>query len=414
MTLLRTSTLIAILCAIFLLPIKLPAQPPATPADSNLLSWGAGALVVQSPPSESTTGQWSTESLLDEVKDTGWANKRGDLAPKVLVFELAQRSEIGTLAFDTKQVYSHDRSAKDVTVDISDSQDGGFTQILKISLAAMKDGQKFPLKTPASGRYIKLTVLNNYGDNQFMEIMNIYAYGKPLGKRPLPDNSGTFSSDYGDFHIQQIGITVTGCYEFSDGLIENGGFDGRVLRASWSSRSGSAGPRDTGSAIIIFTDDGQSFIGHFWHAGETNPHRWNGTRISKDVGSCPHWKPGGNNVVQQLNNDGRARLYGILFDTDSDHLKAESKPTLDALIAAASTQPTWSFGIEGYTDNVGGDPHNQTLSEKRAASVKAYLVAAGVDAARLTTQGFGATHPVSSNDTELGRSQNRRVEVVKK
>jgi len=65
-------------------------------------------------------------------------------------------------------------------------------------------------------------------------------------------------------------------------------------------------------------------------------------------------------------------------------------------------------------DNVGGDAHNQTLSEKRALSVKAYLVGAGVDAKRLTTQGFGANKPVSSNDTELGRSQNRRVEIVKK
>jgi outer membrane protein OmpA-like peptidoglycan-associated protein len=63
---------------------------------------------------------------------------------------------------------------------------------------------------------------------------------------------------------------------------------------------------------------------------------------------------------------------------------------------------------------VGGDAHNQTLSEKRAASVKAYLVAAGVDAKRLTPQGFGASKPVASNDTELGRSQNRRVEIVKK
>jgi outer membrane protein OmpA-like peptidoglycan-associated protein len=412
MRLARTSTWIALLCAVPLLAVELPAQAPAAPAESNLLSWGAGALVVQSPPSEGLTGQWSTESLLDELKDTGWANKRGDLAPKSIVFELAQRSEISSLAFDTAQVYSHDRSAKDVTVDISDRQDGGFTEILKTSLAAMQDGQKFPLKTSAFGRYIKLTVLNNYGDSQFMEIMNIYAYGKPVGKRPLADNSGTFSSDYGNFHIQQTGLTVTGCYERGDGLIENGGFDGRVLRFTWN--SGPAGSRDGGPAIIIFPDDGKSFVGHFWHAGESNPHDWNGARISKDVGSCPHWKPGGNNVVQQLQSEGRARLYGILFDIDSDHLKAESKPTLDALIAAASTQPTWSFGIEGYTDNVGGDAHNQTLSEKRAASVKAYLVAAGVNASRLTTQGFGATHPVSSNGTELGRSQNRRVEVVKK
>jgi outer membrane protein OmpA-like peptidoglycan-associated protein len=169
--------------------------------------------------------------------------------------------------------------------------------------------------------------------------------------------------------------------------------------------------------MLIFSDDGQAFTGYWWNDGDKGAPSgsWHGERIAKTVGSCPHWKPGSvNGVVDQLKSEGRARLYGILFDTDSDHLKDESKATLDTLIAAARTEPAWNFGIEGYTDNVGGDAHNQTLSEKRALSVKAYLVAAGVDTKRLTTQGFGDSNPVSTNDTELGRSQNRRVEVVKK
>ena len=412
MTFRRSSVCVAVVCAFALSLLPLAAGAQGGMEEINLLSWGAGALVVQSPPSASTSGQWSTEMLLDEIKDTGWASPRADFAPKAIVFELAQRSEISSLAFDTAQVEKRERSVKDVTVEISDRQDGGFIQIAKISLAAMKDGQKFPLKTPVSGRYIRLTVLNNYGDSQFMEMMNVYAYGKPVGKRPLPDNSGTFSSSYGDFHIQQIGITVTGCYMYEGGLIENGGFDGRVLRFTWS--SGSPGSRDGGPAIIVFTDDGKSFVGHFWHGTSTNAVRWNGTRISKDVGSCPHWKPGtGNQVEQQLKSEGRARLYGILFDTDSDHIKDESKTALDSLLAAAHNQPTWSFSIEGHTDNVGGDAHNQTLSEKRAAAVKAYLTKAGVDEKRLATKGFGASKPVASNDTSLGRSENRRVEIVK-
>ena len=411
MTFHKRSVCIAAVSALALL-LPLAARAQGNTEEINLLSWGAGALVVQSPPSASATGQWSTEMLLDEMKDTGWASPRGDFAPKAMVFELAQTSQISSLAFDTAQVEKRERSVKDVTVEISDRQDGGFVQIAKVSLAAMKDGQRFPLKTPASGRHIKLTVLNNYGDSQFMELMNVYAYGKPVGKRPLPDNSGTFSSTYGDFHIQQTGIAVTGCYMFMGGLIENGGFDGRVLRYSWS--SGNPGSRDSGPAIIVFTDDGKSFIGHFWHGTSTNAVAWNGTRISKDVGSCPHWKPGtGNQVEQQLKSEGRARLYGILFDTDSNHIKDESKPALDSLLAAAHSQPTWSFSIEGHTDNVGGDAHNQTLSEKRAAAVKAYLIKAGVAEKRLATKGFGASKPVANNDTSLGRSENRRVEIVK-
>ena len=158
MTLRRSSVRVAVVCALALL-LPLTAWTQGGTEEINLLSWGAGALVVQSPPSESTSGQWSTDALLDELKDTGWANKRGDLAPKAIVFELAQRSEISSLAFDTAQVYSRERSAKDVTVEIPDRQDGGFIEIAKISLAAMKDRQKFALKTPASGRYVKLTRL---------------------------------------------------------------------------------------------------------------------------------------------------------------------------------------------------------------------------------------------------------------
>jgi hypothetical protein len=409
---------IAFTCAILLLQPATTARAQGGASQVNLLSWGAGALVVEAPPSYSNTGQWSADALLDEHPDTGWASPAGDITPKVFIFELANRSEITSLAFDTSQVETRERGAKDLKVEISDSKAGGFTEIARPSLAPVMDHQKFALKTPASGRYLRLTVLNNWGDNQYLEIMDVYAYGRALATRPLTDNSGTFSSTYGDFHMQQSGATVNGCYTANNGLIENGGFDGRVLRFTWSEGEVAPGERHGGPAILMFADDGQSFSGFWWSEGSSNGMYsgvWSGKRSSRTIGSCPYWKPGtGNEVMKQLQSEGRARLYGILFDTDSDHLKDESKPTLDKLVAAARTQPTWNFAIEGHTDNVGGDAHNQTLSEKRAASVKAYLVNAGVAANRLTTQGFGSSRPVSSNDTALGRSQNRRVEIVKK
>jgi outer membrane protein OmpA-like peptidoglycan-associated protein len=412
----KTSPWISLVCAVLLLTAKLPAQAKSAPEETNLLSWGAGAVVVEAPPSYSDSGQWSPDVLLDELPSSGWATKGGDLTPKVFVFELANKSEITSLAFDTAQVENPERGAKNVKVEISDTKDGAYTLIATPTLAKVKDHQRFALKAPASGRYLRLTVLNNWGDPKYMEIMDFLAYGKVLTRRPLPDNTGTFSSSYGNFRMQQTGSAVNGCYEYKNGLIENGGFEGRVLRFTWT-EGDMPSPRHGGPAMLIFADDGQSFTGYWWNDGANGSPSgsWQGKRVSKQVGFCPHWKPGaGNNVVNQLKSEGRARLYGILFDTDSDHLKDESRPTLDSLIAAAKAQPTWSFGIEGYTDNVGGDAHNQTLSEKRAASVKAYLVAAGVAETRLTTQGFGATKPVASNDTELGKSQNRRVEIVKK
>jgi OOP family OmpA-OmpF porin len=379
----------------------------------NLLSWGAGALMVQKPVSyNEDPGNWSPMALQDESPETGWATANGDLSPKTFVFELAERSEIASLGFNTGLADGPQRAAKNVRVELSDRADGGFAEIAKLQLENKRDGQRFPLKSPVSGRYVRLTALDNWGDDQNIEIMDFAAYGKPLAHTTLPDNSGAFESHYGTFRLKQEGATAAGCYEDSFGLIESGGFEGRVLRFTW--REGEPGRFHGGPAIMIFAADGKSFTGFWWNEGEGGvPGIWNGTRISRDVGACPHWKPGGNGISQQLKAEGRVRLYGILFDTDSDHLKDESKTALDQLLAAAKAEPTWKFLIEGHTDNAGGDAHNQPLSEKRAAAVKAYLVAAGVDTGRLATQGFGANKPVAGNDTAVGRAQNRRVEIVK-
>jgi OOP family OmpA-OmpF porin len=82
-------------------------------------------------------------------------------------------------------------------------------------------------------------------------------------------------------------------------------------------------------------------------------------------------------------------------------------------VAVLQAKPEWKLKVEGHTDATGGEAHNQQLSQKRADAVKAYLVTAGIDSARLTTAGLAATVPVSSNATESGRAQNRRVELAK-
>jgi outer membrane protein OmpA-like peptidoglycan-associated protein len=70
------------------------------------------------------------------------------------------------------------------------------------------------------------------------------------------------------------------------------------------------------------------------------------------------------------------------------------------------------LSVEGYTDSIGSDEVNQTLSEKRASTVRDYLVQQGLDPASITSAGFGKSNPVASNDTNEGRQQNRRVEII--
>src|SRR5581483_10405906 len=75
-------------------------------------------------------------------------------------------------------------------------------------------------------------------------------------------------------------------------------------------------------------------------------------------------------------------------------------------------QPGRGIIIEGYTDSTGDPKHNQELSERRAQTVRDFLVSAGVDPRRISVHGYGEARPVASNDTERGRRENRRVEIV--
>jgi OOP family OmpA-OmpF porin len=103
-----------------------------------------------------------------------------------------------------------------------------------------------------------------------------------------------------------------------------------------------------------------------------------------------------------------------LFDFDKSNLRPLGKEKLDELVAKIkSHQAVDSITITGHTDSVGTDAYNQKLSERRAKSVRNYMVKAGIDASLITsTSGMGETKPVASNDTADGRQQNRRVEIV--
>jgi outer membrane protein OmpA-like peptidoglycan-associated protein len=102
----------------------------------------------------------------------------------------------------------------------------------------------------------------------------------------------------------------------------------------------------------------------------------------------------------------------VLFDTGKATLKPGAYSTIDRLATVLKEDTSRKVMIEGHTDNVGSDEYNQELSERRAASVQAALFERGVDAAQISTVGKGETTPVASNDSPVGRQQNRRVELV--
>lgn len=102
-------------------------------------------------------------------------------------------------------------------------------------------------------------------------------------------------------------------------------------------------------------------------------------------------------------------LKGVNFATGSATLKAAAGETLRSVAAAMKANPKLEVEVQGYTDSVGDEKKNQALSERRALSVKAFLVKEGVDAGRLATKGYGEENPADTNDTPEGRANNRRV-----
>lgn len=118
-------------------------------------------------------------------------------------------------------------------------------------------------------------------------------------------------------------------------------------------------------------------------------------------------------MAEEIKSAGKLTLRGILFDTGKADIKPESNPLLDEVARMLKTNGDLKLRIEGHTDNVGTPSANLQLSKGRASAVKAALVARGIVADRLTTDGFGGAKPVADNSTPDGRTQNRRVELVK-
>jgi outer membrane protein OmpA-like peptidoglycan-associated protein len=102
---------------------------------------------------------------------------------------------------------------------------------------------------------------------------------------------------------------------------------------------------------------------------------------------------------------------GVTFAFDSSAVQPQFRPTLDQVAQTLVSYNQTYIDVLGHTDSTGTDAYNQALSERRAGAVADYLSMRGVARARMGVRGYGETQPIASNETEEGRSQNRRVEI---
>lgn len=116
-------------------------------------------------------------------------------------------------------------------------------------------------------------------------------------------------------------------------------------------------------------------------------------------------KPGEEGIIINFNS-------AVLFDFDKYDLSATSSKSVDELASILKKYPETDVLIEGHTDSKGSDKYNMGLSERRAQAVSSYLTRKDIDQKRLKTVGYGEKQPIASNDTDEGRSKNRRVTFV--
>ena len=113
-------------------------------------------------------------------------------------------------------------------------------------------------------------------------------------------------------------------------------------------------------------------------------------------------------IIQKVNKAAK----NVFFATASFKLLPKSFRPLNEVVAILNENPTFNVNIDGHTDSQGNDAYNMTLSDNRAASVKAYLVGKGIAESRLTSTGYGESKPIADNAKAAGRAQNRRVEMI--
>ena len=128
------------------------------------------------------------------------------------------------------------------------------------------------------------------------------------------------------------------------------------------------------------------------------------TRLSEQLNSILQTRDSARGLIVSMSD--------VLFDTGKYSLKPGAREKLAKVAGILLAYPSLNIEVGGYTDNVGSDDMNQTLSENRAGSVRDYLVQEGVLKQAVSARGFGNSLPVATNDNSSGRQQNRRVELV--
>ena len=140
-------------------------------------------------------------------------------------------------------------------------------------------------------------------------------------------------------------------------------------------------------------------------------HRHTAQQAAAPAGAAAPAVAGAPAMATSATGDVLPTLGAVHFATDKATLTPEGQATLTRAADYMKQHPNVHIRVDGFTDATGTDPHNETLSQRRAGTVEQFLQAQGIDNARLTGEGFGPENPVDTNATATGKADNRRAEL---
>ncbi len=272
----RSFTLLA-LSAFLVLAGMLAANAAEPAAPINVLAMKNGGVVL------AHTSQYDKEfpvnAMIDSSLENYWASGKpspGGWYPQSFVIEMDQVYALEKLVVDNRETDERDYpgvSARKIRFSVSTQSSREGWQPLVVTEALQFDRKEIPLLYPVNARWLKVEVLSNYGDPQFVEINELEAYGKPVGrKEPFLDPDGVYQTNYNLLMLKVDGSEVTGCYEMDKGYVY-GKTNGRVFDIHWIEHKG----EESGTALLVLSSGG--FLNGLWYEDGVMKGPWFGNKL---------------------------------------------------------------------------------------------------------------------------------------
>lgn len=397
--------------------LRAPAVPHAVQEAprTDLIDYGSGAFPLRVTD---RLGAEVARAVLDGIGGfvaLPGIGSEGPEEPIQLLIELPAPTVFHTFAVPPMSRSGCCRNIHVATVTVegsASSPDDGFVELVtfQVDPDVFDADQEFAAAAQPAVRWLRVSLdgrgLVDPDDYRGTSFTDLHGYGDQESREAAPDEftgiflTGGGGGDNGNrIQLRQDGALVVGCRQSGGAVGElSGGIENGILKFL---------ARDGIPSLFVRGDDG-ALLGVEVGRSFT---RVVGTPGGNPIDCAPLSGESENGVGQAIDACRTAVLYGVNFDVDSDQLRADADPALQEILTALEGRPDVSVTIEGHTDSDASDEYNLDLSNRRTASVRAWLIEHGVEAARLTATGKGESEPVASNDTAAGKAANRRVEI---